>query len=104
MLNYFQNMLKLVSEFFILKKVCLLCGLTAIFLPENMRNNPKYLGPAIYTTLIPIIIGFCNCMTQFDKVDKSTEAILAAREWSKWITIPLDILLHSVTQGIAFVL
>lgn len=79
-------------------------GLIAIFLPENMTRNPKWLGPAIYTTLIPVIIGILNCMSQFDKVDKSTEAILAAKEWSKWITIPMDILLHTVTQGIIMIL
>ena len=48
--------------------ICLLCGLLTIFLPQHFTGvYPTYVGVGIYTTLIPIVIGIINCMSQFDK-------------------------------------
>ena len=44
-----------------------------------------------YTFILPFIILIINCMTKFNKVDKSTQAFLEPKEWPTCLTLPLNV-------------
>jgi len=63
-----------------------------------------YLFNGIYCLVIWIPLAIMDCMSNFNRVDKSTDTLLERAEWPRLVTVPLDILLHYLTKGIFHIL
>jgi len=87
--------------------VAVFCGIIACIMHDTTASPStwdKYLFQGVYCLIIWIPFSIMNFLSRFTRVDKSVDSILENPGWPKWVTIPLDILLHYFVKGILYIL
>lgn len=87
--------------------VAVFCGFIACIMHDTTASPStwdKYLFQGVYCLIIWIPFSIMNFLSRFTRVDKSVDSILENPGWPKFVTIPLDILLHYFVKGILYIL
>ncbi|KAL0486046.1 cytochrome b-245 light chain [Acrasis kona] len=70
----------------------------------GMSSRMANLGPGIYCFCVSIILYVHHFIEGFNKVDKSTDAILHNKGWNKYLCLVLNVIHHHAVSFIATLL